>query len=270
VELIECFMNNSTTHVTLITGATSGIGRELARLYARDGRELVIVARSKADLAQTETELTKLGSPQVWSVAVDLGDADGPLKVFEFAKKNKLIVQTLINNAGFGTYGQFVKIPLETEIAEINLNVLALTQLCKLFLPEMIEHKSGQILNLASVAAFLPGPLMTVYYATKAYVLSFSVALNEELRGSGVSVTALCPSPTQTNFADTADAEKAPIFQGKLRSPQQVAQAGYDALQSRQVIRVEGLRSQILTFVSKFLPRETLAKIVMKSQASKK
>src|SRR5712692_6004686 len=185
-----------TPSTALITGASGGIGYELAKLFARDSYNLVLVARSADKLAQLAAELEKAYQIRATVVAVDLAQPDGPEQVFAATQKAAIEVDVLVNNAGFGQFGFYVETDLQEELQQIQLNIASLTHLTKLYVRPMVERRHGRILNVASTAAFQPGPLMAVYYATKAYVLSFSAALSNELQGTGVSVTALCPGPT--------------------------------------------------------------------------
>src|SRR5919201_510439 len=184
----------------LITGASSGIGYELTQLFARDGYDLVLLARSQARLAQVADDLQHRYGVAVRVLAYDLAQPTAPTQIVAQLQQEDLAIEALVNNAGFATYGPFVATDLATELEMIQVNVVALTQLTKLLLPGMLQRRSGRILNVASTAAFQPGPLTAVYSATKAYVLSFSEALANEVRGSGVRVTALCPGPTRSGF----------------------------------------------------------------------
>src|SRR5207253_1790491 len=188
-------------------GASSAIGMDFARLLSRDGYDLFLVARSEAKLRELASEL---GNAKV--IVADLVSPDAPQRIFDASGG----VDVLINNAGFGLSGPFIETDLRKELEMIQVNIAALTQLTKLFLRPMVARKSGHILNLASTAAFQPGPLMAVYYATKAYVLSFSEAIADELNGSGVTVTALCPGPTESGFQKRANMEDSKLVRGKL------------------------------------------------------
>jgi short-subunit dehydrogenase len=181
----------------LITGASSGIGRELATLFARDGYDLTLVARDRAMLARIGDELTRVHGVAVDVIAQDLSHPNAAAEVYRELKRRSIKIDVLVNNAGFGTYGPFVDSDAATESEMLQLNIVALTKLTRLFLEDMLAKREGRILNVASTAAFQPGPLMAVYYASKAYVLSFSEALANELRDSGVTVSTLCPGPTQ-------------------------------------------------------------------------
>jgi short-subunit dehydrogenase len=185
----------------LITGASSGIGLDLARLFAADGHDVVLIARSEDKLREVAQELTAKHGVVAHVIAADLAKADAPQSIFDRAPA----IDILVNNVGFGTSGKFAETDLRAELDMIQVNIAALTHLTKLFLPPMLQRGHGRFLNVASTAAFQPGPLMAVYYATKAYVLSFSEAIAEELSGTGVSVTVLCPGPTATGFQKAAN-----------------------------------------------------------------
>ena len=203
---------NSSRNTALITGASSGIGLELANLFARDGNDLVLVARSEGKLRQIASRLEGEFGIATRVLAADLAKPHAAQELVMTLNVHKVTIDALVNNAGFGLAGPFVATDLDKELEMIQVNIVALTELTKLLLPGMVTRRSGRILNLASTAAFQPGPLMAVYYATKAYVLSFSEAIADELRDSGVTVTALCPGPTDTGFAAVASLESSRLF----------------------------------------------------------
>src|SRR5688572_15971808 len=226
----------------LITGASSGIGLDLAHLFAQDGHDVVLVARSEDKLRELATELERKHKIAAHVIVADLTRQDAPQQVFERAPA----VDILVNNAGFGTSGKFAEADLRTELEMIQVNVTALTYLTKLFLTPMLQRGHGRILNVASTAAFQPGPLMAVYYATKAYVLSFSEAIAEELRGTGVTVTVLCPGPTATGFQKNANLGSETLL--KVMRPvssMSVARAGYRALMRGQRVVIPGVKNKI-------------------------
>ncbi len=196
----------------LITGASGGIGYELAKLFAHDHRNLVLVARSGDKLAEVAAGLQKKYGIAIKTVALDLAEPAAPKFLFDQLQREKIAVDILVNNAGFGAFGDFAQMPEAEILGQIQLNITALTHLTRLFLPLMLAAHKGRIMNVASTAAFQPGPLMAVYYATKAYVLSFSEALANEMRGSGVTVTCFCPGATHTGFAQRAGTEKSRLF----------------------------------------------------------
>src|SRR5947209_5684123 len=199
---------DNTNRTALITGASSGIGRELANLFARDHYDLVLVARNSSRLAQAADELQRQFGITAKSFPLDLTAGSAPQFLFEQLAREGVTIDVLVNNAGYGRLGAFAEVSAEDSLGQIQLNITALTQLTKLFLGPMLERKSGKILNVASTAGFQPGPLMAVYYATKGYVISFSEALANELHGSGVTVTCLCPGATDTEFQVRARSEE--------------------------------------------------------------
>lgn len=240
--------------MALITGATSGIGRELTKLFAEDNYDLILVARNKEELVDFAKELQSHHDIFIKVVAQDLSKPNAAKEVFKELEKESLSVDILVNNAGFATSGKFEDIPYEKDFEEIQLNVVTLTMLTKLILPQMIKAKSGMILNLASVAAFYPGPLMSVYYATKAYVLSFSEAIREELRGTGVTVTALCPGPTRTGFATRAQLAQEKSFNAGAMTAVDVATLGYAGMMAGKDLVIPGMKNKIQALASRIVP----------------
>lgn len=248
----------------LITGATHGIGYELAKQFAEHGHDLVIVSRKKEDLQKVSKELTKEYGVQVWTITSDLSLYDSPEKIFTFLKKKEISIEVLVNNAGFGLFGRFSETDLEKELNMIHLNVMSLTHLTKLLLPGMLKRKAGYILNVASTASFMPGPLSAVYFATKAYVLSFSEAIAQELQGTGVQVSALCPGPTKTGFGSRSGGDSTGLFANNAlaQSAQEVATITYrDLLKGKRII-IPGWRNKIQIFLLRFAPRSLVTKIV--------
>jgi uncharacterized protein len=243
----------------LITGPSSGIGLDLAHLFAADGHDVVLVARSEDKLRALAAELSAKHHVQATVIVSDLARPDAPREVFAASPP----VDVLVNNAGYGTTGRFESTPLRTELDMIQVNIAALTHLTKLFLPQMLERKRGRILNVASTAAFQPGPLMAVYYATKAYVLSFSEAVAEELRGTGVTVTTLCPGPTATGFQKSANLSSEALL--KLMKPvssMEVARAGYRATMRGQRIVIPGIKNKIGVQSLRVSPRGLVTRLV--------
>jgi short-subunit dehydrogenase len=249
------------TKTALVTGASYGIGRELARLCARDGCDLVLVARSKDRLAELEEELCAQHSISVTSIPMDLTEPDASQKLFEETTRAGIEVDILINNAGYGFAGPFVEGETKMQVDMVQLNVTALTHLTRLFLPSMLSRSRGRILNLASTASFQPGPFMAVYYATKAFVLSLSEALAEELRGSGVTVTVLCPGPTATEFQARADMEDSRLRHLGLMDAATVAEQGYRGMMAGKVIVVNGLLNRLLVQSVRFSPRFVVRRV---------
>lgn len=250
----------------LITGASDGIGRELAKVFAREGYDLVITARSQNKLNELAGELQAQYGTQTRVIAMDLSQTGAPRAIFDELQHANVAIDVLVNNAGFASYGHFWDIDLEHELQEMQLNVVALTHLTKLFIKPMIERKQGKILNLGSTAGFQPGPLMAVYYATKAYVLSFSEALACEVEGTGVSVTVLCPGPTQSGFQKRADMGNSRLVQNGLMSSTEVAEQGYRALMQGKTISIPGLVNKVGTLLPRFTPRKMVTKIVLNMQ----
>ena len=239
----------------LITGASGGIGYELAKLFARDHHNLVLVARSADKLAQVATELQAHGIT-VKTIALDLAAPPAPKFLFDQVQREGVIIDVLINNAGFGIFGEFKQIPEEEILGQIDLNIRALTELTRLFLPAMVKRRSGRIMNVASTAAFQPGPLIAVYYATKAYVLSFSEAIANELRHSGVTVTCFCPGATHTDFAKRAGIENSRVFKLGAMSAEKVALDGYRAVMEGRTLAVSGVHNWVVAQANRLAPRK--------------
>ena len=250
---------------TLITGGSSGIGLELAKIATKEGRNVLLVARDKSALKQTALELSGSGV-EVDYFAIDLSQIDSAAKVYEYCKKNQILVSELVNNAGFGDYGNFSDSKLQTQLSMIDLNIRSLTELTHLFLPAMIANNNAKILNLGSVASFLPGPLMSVYFASKNYVLSFSRALSEELRGTGITVTCLCPGATSTGFGKAAHVSDTHSTAHPKTTAQEVAVFGWYHMQNGTRVAIHGRGNRISIWLTKFVPRDTLARIVKKIQ----
>lgn len=256
---------------TLITGASSGIGFELATVFARNNHNLILVARSVDKLNSLKNEILKMYSVKIEVIEADLSKTDSAQNLFNQIKDKNLKVDHLINNAGFGDHGPFLNTDVNKVTEMIQLNIMTLTLLTRLFLPEMVENKFGKIMNVASTASFQPGPLMSVYYATKAFVLFFSEGLFEELKDTGVSVTALCPGPTESGFQKAANLQNVPLFDTfKLPTSKDVAEYGYTALIKGQPVAVHGVMNKILSSTVGFFPRAITRKLVMKLQESKK
>lgn len=252
----------------LITGASSGIGYELARLFARDGYNLVLVARNAARLDEIADEFRSRYGVEVKVLAKDLAHPGVPQEIFDALQATGCEFEALVNNAGFGTYGPFAKANPQEELEMLQVNIVALTQLTQLFLPAMIARRRGKILNVASTAAFLPGPLMAIYYATKAYVLSFSEALTNELAGSGVTVTAFCPGATRTGFQERAAMQESRLAQGIFMDAPTVARIGYRGLIRHQSVVIPGAHNKLLALVIRLLPRQWVTRLVRYMQES--
>jgi short-subunit dehydrogenase len=252
----------------LITGASSGIGLELAKIFATEKYDLVLVARDANKLNEIAKELTEKFGSRVTVLSKDLNHPSSPKEIFEKLQKQQMNVSILVNNAGFGLFGKFTETDWAQESQMIQVNIHALTSLTKLFIPSMIEHGRGKILNVASTAAFQPGPLMAVYYATKAYVLSFSEALAEELEEDGISVTALCPGPTKSGFQKMAKMEKSRLVRGKIDTAESVAQQGFNGLMRGKRVIVTGCMNKIMASSVRFMPRRAVTKLVKAAQKS--
>ena len=251
----------------LITGASSGIGLELAKLFARDQCELILVARESARLRQAAAEVGKISGMPPRVIARDLADAASPAAIHDELADTP--IDTLVNNAGFGLGGAFTETDGQTELDMIQVNVTSLVHLTKLFLPAMVARKSGRILNVASTAAFQPGPLMAVYYASKAFVLSFSEAIAEELVGSGVTVTALCPGPTTSDFQRRAAIENIKLVKNKsmgMMSSEEVARIGYRGMMDGKVIVIPGMLNKLGVQSLRLGPRAIIRKAAKKLQ----
>ena len=254
----------------LITGASGGIGMELARIAASNNMNLILLARNAEKMKQLRTELEELYSVKVLAVGCDLTESDTAEKIAILLNKRGIVPDILINNAGFGMYGPFDRIGAETEESMIQLNITSLTTLTKIIYRQMRSRGKGKILNVSSIAGFMPGPWMAVYHATKAYVLSFSEALAAEAKGSGVTVTALCPGPTETNFENRASSGAGiKVFQrfGKLPTAKQVAEYGWKSMMKGKKVAVHGGISRLLIFFIRFLPRKTVAYLAGRMQA---
>lgn len=250
------------SETVLITGASSGIGLELADLFAADKSDLVLVARSEEKLHQLAAKLRDEHGVQVRVLREDLADPHGPRRIFDVLQADGIAVDVLVNNAGFGVAGSVASLPTEQQLGIIQVNVTALTHLTRLLLPGMMERRSGGILNVASIAAFQPGPYMAVYYATKAYVLSFTEALAEELIGTGVRVTCLAPGPTATRFAAVANAEDKLLFRLGMANVKAVATAGHRGFRRGKLLVVPGLKNKLLASSVRFSPRIAVRKLV--------
>ncbi|MEC0666616.1 SDR family oxidoreductase [Priestia flexa] len=251
----------------LITGASGGIGRQLAYHFAEDGYSLVLVARSKEKLEELKKELENNYSISVLISIKDLSKQKEALKLYDEIKQQRITVQFLVNNAGFGLYGTFIETSWAEEADMIDLNIKTLTYLTKLFLPEMVERNQGRILNIASVASFLPGPLMAVYYATKAYVLSFTEALENELKDTNITISALCPGPTKTGFSDRANLSSSKLFESGALHVEDVAKVCYEQFMRGKTIIILG--AKVATMLPRFFPRKLITKVVRSMQEVK-
>lgn len=252
---------NTGSEIVLVTGASSGIGRELARCFAADGCRLVLVARKRGPLDALASELLKSFKTQSEVFPVDLAHPDAPARMFRHLDTNGTRIDVLVNNAGFGANGAFANLALERQMEMIQVNATSAAHLMRLFLPGMLQRGRGGVLNVASTAAFQPGPGMAVYYATKAFLLSLSEAVSEEVRGTGVAVTALCPGPTSTNFLAASGVAESRFFRLSAMSAAAVARVGHRAFRQQQALSIAGWRNKVLTGSVRFTPRSVVRKV---------
>ena len=261
--------NAKKRQTALVTGASGGIGLELASVLAKEGFDLVLVARRKDELEKLAKALAKQHGVEATVVAKDLTRPEAPLELFKEMKGTSIDV--LVNNAGFGTYGKFAEIDRERDLQQIQLNVACLVHLTKLFVGPMLERKRGRIMNVASTAAFQPGPLMAVYYATKAFVLSFSEAIATELAGTGVTVTALCPGPTESGFQSAAKMQESGLFKSMpVADSKSVAVAGVAGMLKGKVIVVPGIVNKLGIQSNRLAPRAVVRAVVKRMQSKRK
>jgi short-subunit dehydrogenase len=256
--------------VALITGASRGIGLELAKECAEHGHDVVLVARCQDALEAAAGLIEGKYGVRAIVVPADLSDPAASSEIFAAMISQQIDVHMLINNAGFGLGGEFLETDIEREIEMIHVNIIALTHLAKIFAPPMVKRQSGRIMNVASTAAFQPGPLMAVYYATKAYVLSFSEAIAEEWRNTGVTVTALCPGATATDFAKTAQISNTRLFQKLgVADAGDIARYGYRAMMRGDRVAIPGWRDKLMIQSERFAPRRLVTAISRKVQESR-
>ncbi|MCC5976467.1 MAG: SDR family oxidoreductase [Salinarimonas sp.] len=246
---------------TVVTGASSGIGAEMARVFSGIGHNLVLVARRRDRLEKLAEELRKRDGGIIEVVEADLADPKAPQAVFDAVRALEIEVHTLVNDAGFGLGGDFLERPISEHMNLVDVNIGAVTRLCHLFLPGMLERKQGGIINVSSLAAFLAGPHMATYFASKAYVLSLSEALYEEARPHGVVVTALCPGATDTEFGERAGILKTKLFSGRKMSAETVARIGIEGYRAGHAIVVPGPMNRITAQFSRLMPRFTSRRV---------
>ncbi|MCK5818700.1 MAG: SDR family oxidoreductase [Psychromonas sp.] len=242
----------------LITGASGGIGKSFAEIFAQQGYNLILVARSKDKLEQLSDKYEQDYGIVVTVFSVDLSRQNAATEIYSEIQKRKIRIDILINNAGFGDHGRFIVSSLSKTRNMINLNILTLTELTSIFIKEMMKNRDGKILNIASTASFQPLPRFAVYAASKSYVLNFTEALHYELKGSGVSVSVLCPGPTATEFEKSANIKDSNLFKGKLMDPQRVAKIGYDGLMKGKMTIIPGFKNKLLAFFANMMPSRDL------------
>jgi short-subunit dehydrogenase len=257
-------MNKETV---LVTGASSGIGRELAKCFAKDGCRMILVARKEDALETLATELRKEQKVQAQVFTSDLALPEAPVRLMARLETAGIRVDVPVNNSGFGAQGKFAELDLQRQLDMVQVNITALMHLTGLMLPGMIKRRQGGILNVASTASFQPGPGMGVYYATKAFVLSFTEAIAEELEGTGLTISALCPGPTITNFGAAAGGRFRPIAHKVAMSAEEVARIGHAAYRRGKVVAIAGLRNKSLAFSVRFAPRAMVRKIARRLNA---
>ncbi len=261
-------MNNYQTRKTaLITGATKGIGYEMAKLFAKDSYDLVLVARNKYKLKELQENLSNKYNINVTIIAKDLSIPNVAHEIFHKTEEKQIIIDVLVNNAGIGDFEKFNNENLLKISQILQINIISLTELTKLYLKGMVLRKEGKILNVSSMAAFQPGPYMAVYYASKAYVQSFSEAITSELIGTGVTVTTLCPGPTKSGFQNEVGSENSKLTKlNLLSSSEDVAKYGYKALHKGKRVAIPGFVNTSLVNATKFIPRKTTTQVVKKLQ----
>ncbi|MGA2869225.1 MAG: SDR family oxidoreductase [Verrucomicrobiota bacterium] len=261
---------NTSPEVVMVTGASSGIGWELAKCFAADKSNLVLVARNRDALEKLSAELQAAHGIKVHILSADLSRPETPQRIFQELSAQNITVDVLVNNAGFGLHGEFLDLPLSGQLDIIHVNITALTELTGLFLPGMIQRRRGGILNVGSVAGFLPGPNLAVYYASKAFVLSFTEALAEETCGTGLKISVLCPGPTESNFGNVARGGKSRQVERPKMSAQTVAQIGHQEFRAGKVVVVPGISNKLLAFLPRISPRKLARRVVKKYNRTKK
>jgi short-subunit dehydrogenase len=263
-------MTTASRPVALITGASGGIGLELARLCAKGGHDLILVARRREKLEEIAKYLGGMYNVRSEIIVADLTDPAAPRAIYDQVEALGLSVDVLINNAGFGQWGLFGRAVLSRQLDMIHVNITALTELTRLFMPKMITARKGRIMNVSSVAGFMPGPLIAVYYASKAFVLSFTEAIGNELQGTGITATALCPGPTKTGFADEAGYSTSNLFATPgVMEAAPVALAGYRGMKRGKAVVIPGWKNKALIFALRLGPRWLVRMISRKLQETR-
>lgn len=258
-------MVNKTNKTALVTGAASGLGFELALLLAKDDYDLILVDLDAEKLEDAKLQLLNVGAVSIKLLVKDLSIINIANDIYK--EIQSIPIDVLINNAGFGLFGAFCDTDWERESQMLNLHVFTTTHLVKLILPDMVKRRSGKVLNVSSLAAFQPGPMMALYYASKSYLLSFSQAISNELKGTGVSVTVLCPGPTKTAFQESVseNCEDNKIT-FNMACPKNVAAYGYKAMHNGRVVAIPGIFNKFLSILPRMLTRNRATKIVRKIQ----
>jgi short-subunit dehydrogenase len=252
-------------NTALITGASNGIGLELAKIHASKGGDLVLVARNKSKLDELKIELENQFKITVYTIGKDLSETNAAQDIYNETNKQNIQIDYLINNAGFGDFGMFAESDWNKELKMINLNITSLTNFTKLYLQDMVKRRSGKIMNVASTAAFQSGPTMAVYCATKAFVLSFSEAVSNEVSNKGITITSLCPGATETGFQAAGGMEESELFKGKkLPAAKEVAEYGYAAMMKGKVVAIHGIMNYIMSNSIRFIPRAMVLKVSRK------
>lgn len=252
-------------NTALITGASNGIGLELAKIHASKGGDLVLVARNKSKLDELKIELENQFKITVYTIGKDLSEINAAQDIYNETNKQNIQIDYLINNAGFGDFGMFAESDWNKELKMINLNITSLTHFTKLYLQDMVKRRSGKIMNVASTAAFQSGPTMAVYCATKAFVLSFSEAVSNEVSNKGITITSLCPGATETGFQAAGGMEESELFKGKkLPAAKEVAEYGYAAMMKGKVVAIHGIMNYIMSNSIRFIPRAMVLKVSRK------
>ena len=252
--------------LALITGGSGGIGLAMAEQLAAQKTDLILTARSGSTLERIARDLSAKNGVQVIPVPLDLAKLDAPGELVDEIGRRGLEPGILINNAGYGSYGKFVESPVQEQLDMIRLNVNALVELTALLLPGMVARRSGRIMNVASTAAFQPGPLMAVYYATKAFVLHFSEAIDNELEGTGVTVTALCPGPTTSGFQERAAMTESRLVKGPMMDAATVARIGLEAMFAGKPVVIPGMLNRMVAFSTRLAPRSVTTRIARQVQ----
>jgi short-subunit dehydrogenase len=245
----------------LITGGSVGIGAALAEVFAEHGHDLILVSRNRDKLEARGRAIGDKFGVDVACVSEDLADPQGARRLHQAVAGRGLDVHYLVNNAGVGLYGKFAATDLDAELKMIQLNLTSVVELTKRFLPPMIERRSGRILNVASTAAFVPGPWMSIYYASKAFVLSFSEAIDYELKSYGITVTTLCPGPTESEFKVRAGSQRSRLFEAFVMDAPTVARVGYEAMMKGKVVAIPGMRNKLIPVAARLVPRPMIAKL---------